>query len=56
MKELSLLENKIYNQQVRRELEEVMNKYNTLKEREILKLSYAWDNNNERRTLKEIGD
>ncbi|HCW04035.1 MAG TPA: siderophore-interacting protein [Clostridium sp.] len=39
------VEDKIYRQQLRQELEEVMNKYNTLKEREILKLHYGWGNN-----------
>lgn len=39
------VEDKIYHHQLRQELEEVMNKYNTLKEREILKLHYGWDDN-----------
>ncbi|MFL0198343.1 sigma-70 family RNA polymerase sigma factor [Clostridium sp. WILCCON 0269] len=38
------VEEKIYNQQLHKELEETMNKYNTLREREILKLRYGWDN------------
>jgi RNA polymerase sigma factor (sigma-70 family) len=39
------VEDKLYNQQLRKELEEVMNQNNTLREREILKLRYGWDNN-----------
>ncbi|PJI08311.1 MULTISPECIES: sigma-70 family RNA polymerase sigma factor [Clostridium] len=39
------IEDKLYCKQLRKELEEVMNKYNTLTEREILKLHYGWDNN-----------
>ncbi|EDK34971.1 sigma-70 family RNA polymerase sigma factor [Clostridium kluyveri] len=38
------VEDKIYNEQLHRELEEVMARYNTLKEREILKFRYGWDN------------
>ncbi|MFL0198126.1 sigma-70 family RNA polymerase sigma factor [Clostridium sp. WILCCON 0269] len=38
------VEDKIYNEQLHKELEEVMSEYNTLKEREILKLRYGWDN------------
>lgn len=39
------IEDKIYNKQLREELETVMSKHNTLTEREILKLHYGWDNN-----------
>lgn len=39
------IEDRIYNKQLREELETVMNKHNTLTEREILKLHYGWDNN-----------
>ena len=39
------VEDRIYNLQLRKELEDVMNSYNTLNEREILKLRYGWDNN-----------
>lgn len=47
------IEDKLYCKQLRKELEEVMNKYNTLTEREILKLHYGWDNN-KCMILKEI--
>lgn len=49
------IEEKLYYQQLRQELDQVMDKYNTLKEREILKLHYGWDNN-KCMTLNEIGD
>lgn len=39
------VEEKLYNQQLRKELEEVMEQHNTLREREVLKLHYGWDNN-----------
>lgn len=39
------VEEKIYNQELRTELETIMNKTLTLNEREILKLRHGWDNN-----------
>ncbi|KAJ52193.1 RNA polymerase primary sigma factor/RNA polymerase sporulation-specific sigma factor [Clostridium tetanomorphum] len=48
------VEERIYNQQLRKELEEVMMDHNTLKEREILKLRYGW-NGNKPMTLNEVG-
>lgn len=39
------VEEKIYNQKLRIELENIMDKTLTLKEREILKLRHGWDNN-----------
>lgn len=39
------IEEKIYIEQLRNELEQAMNENNTLFEREILKLRYGWDNN-----------
>ncbi|AGK95189.1 sigma-70 family RNA polymerase sigma factor [Clostridium pasteurianum] len=39
------VEEKIYNQELRLELESIMDKALTLKEREILKLHHGWDNN-----------
>ncbi|WP_338630488.1 sigma-70 family RNA polymerase sigma factor [Clostridium baratii] len=36
-------EDNLYTKELRRELESVMNKYNTLYEREVLKLYYGWD-------------
>lgn len=39
------VDEKLYKQQLRKDLEDVMNSCNTLKEREILKLHYGWDNN-----------
>lgn len=36
-------EDSLYIKELRRELEIVMNKYNTLHEREVLKLYYGWD-------------
>lgn len=38
------VEDKLYNEQLHRELEEVMARYNTLREREILKFRHGWDN------------
>ncbi|WP_039657578.1 sigma-70 family RNA polymerase sigma factor [Clostridium tyrobutyricum] len=38
------VEDKLYNEQLHRELEEVMARYNTLMEREILKFRYGWNN------------
>lgn len=49
------IEDRIYHKQLRQELEEVMDNYTTLKEREILKLHYGWDSN-KCMTLEEIGD
>lgn len=49
------IEEKLYYKQLRRELEKVMDSCNTLKEREILKLHYGWDNNR-CMPLHEIGD
>lgn len=49
------VEDKIYRQQLRRELDEVMDKYNTLMEREILKFHYGWDDEI-CMTLDEIGE
>jgi RNA polymerase primary sigma factor len=49
------IEDKLYYKQLRHELEEAMNTYNTLKEREILKLIYSWDNNKPM-TYGEIGE
>ncbi|WP_027625749.1 sigma-70 family RNA polymerase sigma factor [Clostridium lundense] len=48
------VEERIYNQQLRKELEEVIMEHNTLKEREILKLRYGW-NGNKSMTLYEVG-
>lgn len=39
------VEDKIYNEQLRKELESAMNQHNTLMEREVLKFRYGWDNN-----------
>lgn len=36
-------EDNLYTKELRKELESVMNKYNTLREREVLKLYYGWD-------------
>lgn len=49
------IEEQIYNKQLRKELEEVMEKHNTLQERELLKLRCGWDNN-KCMTLEEIGE
>lgn len=49
------VEEQIYRQELRIELEEVMSKYNTLQGRNILKLNYGWDNN-KCMTLNEIGE
>lgn len=48
------IEDRLYNQQLRRELEEVMNSSNTLREREIIKLHYGWDKS--RMTLQEVAE
>lgn len=42
---LENVEEKLYYQQLRQELNEVMDTTNTLREREVLKLHYGWDNN-----------
>lgn len=39
------IEEQIYRQELREQLEDIMNKYNTLQARNILKLHYGWDNN-----------
>lgn len=49
------VEEKLYLQQLRQELDRVMNEKLPLKEREILKLHYGWDNN-KCLTLQEIGE
>lgn len=49
------MEEKIYNEQLHQELEQVMNETLTLKEREVIKFNYGW-NNIEPMTLKEIGN
>lgn len=49
------IEDKLYNKQLRQELQEVMNNRNSLREREILKLHYGWDNN-KCISLAEIGE
>jgi RNA polymerase primary sigma factor/RNA polymerase sporulation-specific sigma factor len=49
------VEEKIYRQQLRKELGEVMLERNTLREREILKLHYGWDNN-KYMTYESIGE
>lgn len=45
---------KVYNEQLHNELNQVMNTYCTLKEREIIKLKYGWNGANEL-TYKEVG-
>lgn len=49
------VEDRVYNQQLKQELEEAMCEYNTLKEREILKLRYGW-NDSRCMTYEEIGN
>lgn len=49
------VEEKLYLQQLRQELELVMNDKLSLKEREIIKLHFGWDKNNIM-TLNEIGE
>lgn len=49
-----VVEDRLYHEQLRNELETVMRENNTLREREVLKLNYGWDN--EPMTLKEIGE
>lgn len=48
------VEEKLYLQQLRSELDQVMNECATLKEKEIIKLRYGWDNNDVM-TFKEAG-
>ncbi|WP_066889379.1 sigma-70 family RNA polymerase sigma factor [Clostridium nigeriense] len=48
------VEEKIYIQNLRKELEEVMNQYNTLEQRQILKFRYGW--NSKRMNLNEISE
>lgn len=48
------IEYKIYCDELREELNEVMHRCNTLKEREVLKLHYGWDNKD--MTFNEIGE
>jgi RNA polymerase primary sigma factor len=48
------IEDKLYYRQLRQDLEEVMSKYNTLRERQILKLIYSWDHNKDM-NYEEIG-
>ncbi|EGT3618938.1 MULTISPECIES: sigma-70 family RNA polymerase sigma factor [Clostridium] len=47
-------EEELYLSELRLELEEVMDKYNTLNEREILKLYYGWDT--EELSIEQISD
>lgn len=49
------IEDQLYNKELRAELEEVMNRVNTLKEREILKFRYGWDNGRDMSQI-EVGD
>ncbi|WP_138206370.1 sigma-70 family RNA polymerase sigma factor [Haloimpatiens lingqiaonensis] len=49
------IEDKIYRKELREELNEVMHEYNTLREMEVLKLHYGWDNN-KNMTFNEIGE
>lgn len=49
------VEEQLYIKQLREELDQVMNQYNTLKEREIIKLHYGWDTNKEM-PLTDIGE
>lgn len=48
------LEDRMYIKELRKELEGVMNQYNTLHEREILKLYYGWDS--EETSIEDIAD
>ncbi|MFA9398042.1 MAG: sigma-70 family RNA polymerase sigma factor [Clostridiaceae bacterium] len=52
---LENVEDKIYNMQLRKDLEKAMLEANTLQEREILKFRYGWDSNKEMK-FQEIGD
>lgn len=42
-KPIENLEDKLYIQELREDLESVMERYNTMNEREVLKLTYGWD-------------
>lgn len=42
-KPIENLEDKLYIQELREDLEGVMERYNTINEREVLKLTYGWD-------------
>lgn len=48
------VEDNLYTKELRRELESVMNKYNTLHEKEVLKLYYGWDT--DQVTIEDIAD
>lgn len=48
------IEDKLYLQQLRKELEETIISYNTLREREVLKLYFGWDTS--AISMKDIGD
>ena len=48
------IEERIYLEQLRNDLEEAMYKNNSLKEREILKFRYGWDTSS--MTINEVGD
>lgn len=48
------IEDRIYNGELRRELEQVMNSVNTLRERELIKLLYGWNSN--AMTEKELAE
>lgn len=48
------IEDRIYNGELRRELERVMNSVNTLRERELIKLLYGWNSN--AMTEKELAE
>ena len=48
------IEDSLYTNELREELEGVMNKYNTLHEREVLKLYYGWDT--DQATIEDIAD
>lgn len=48
------IEDSLYTNELREELEGVMNKYNTLHEREVLKLYYGWDM--DQVTIEDIAD
>ena len=49
------VEEKVYIEQLRKELEQVMNERNTLQEREVLKLHYGWYNNRSMK-MSEVGE
>lgn len=48
------IEDDLYIKELRKELEGVMNQYNTLQEREVLKLYYGWDS--EETSIENIAD